>query len=75
MPQRICSFELVKAEDGLYHFDFVGSNGQILATSPLYRTRENAICAIEAIRASAHDALFEDRTVADSNRLTERKNQ
>ena len=75
MPQRICSFELVKAEDGLYHFDFVGSNGQVLATSPLYRTRENAIGAIDAIRESAHDALFEDRTVAGSNRLIERNRQ
>ena len=75
MPQSVCSFELVKAEDGLYHFDFIGSNGQVLATSPLYRTRENAISAIEAIRESAHDALFEDRTVADSNRFTERNRQ
>ena len=60
----------MKSEDDLYHFDFVGGNGQVLATSPLYRTKNSAISAIESVRTSAQDAVFEDRTTGETDHLT-----
>lgn len=56
------SFELKKAANGKYHFNLKASNGQVIAQSQMYASRDTAIKGIESVRNHAADAKLDDQT-------------
>jgi uncharacterized protein YegP (UPF0339 family) len=55
-------FVLKKGESGKFHFNLVASNGQVIATSQAYHSKESAKEGIESVRKNAPDAPVEDET-------------
>lgn len=56
-------FELKKAKDGQFMFNLKASNGQVILTSELYKTRASAENGIESVRKNAgREGAFETRT-------------
>lgn len=49
------TFELKKAENGKFHFNLKAGNGQIVATSQMYASKESALNGIESVRKNAAD--------------------
>lgn len=58
------TFELKKAENGKFHFNLKAGNGQIVATSQMYASKESALNGIESVRKNAPDAKLEDLSEA-----------
>jgi uncharacterized protein len=56
------TFELKAAANGQFHFILKASNGQVIASSQMYKTKKGALKGIESIRANAADAAFKDTT-------------
>lgn len=54
------TFELKKSESGKFHFNLKAGNGQIVATSQMYASKESALNGIESVRKNAPDAKLED---------------
>jgi uncharacterized protein YegP (UPF0339 family) len=55
-------FELKQTNNGQFMFNLRAGNGEIILTSPLYRTKEYAEAAIASVRANAPlDAHYEHR--------------
>ncbi len=48
------------AANGQYWFAIVATNGKILASSELYRTKAAAVAAAELVRQQASSAAIED---------------
>ncbi|MBO0824857.1 MAG: YegP family protein [Actinobacteria bacterium] len=53
---------MVKGSTGKYHFNLLASNGQVIATSEHYESKESALNGIESVRRNAPDAQLEDKT-------------
>jgi uncharacterized protein YegP (UPF0339 family) len=56
------TFELKTAANGKYHFTLKASNGQVIASSQMYKTKEGALNGIDSIRQHAADAVLKDDT-------------
>jgi uncharacterized protein YegP (UPF0339 family) len=55
-------FVLEKGSTGKYHFNLHAANGQVIATSQHYESKESALKGIESVRHNATDAVVEDQT-------------
>lgn len=56
------TFELRQSSDGRYFFTFRASNGQAIADSMRYATKNRALDAIETLRRHARSAALDDQT-------------
>lgn|GEM_PF-4208430 len=54
-------FVLKRSVNGDYQFNLYAADGEVIATSQLYRTKASAERGIEAVRAYAAQAAVEDR--------------
>ena len=52
MPAK---FELKRAKNGQFHFNLVASNGEIILSSELYKSKSGAKNGIASVRANAAD--------------------
>ncbi len=55
-------FVVKKGSTGKFHFNLVAANGEIVATSESYTTKESAIKGTDAVRRAAADAVLDDQT-------------
>jgi len=55
-------FVLEKGSTGKFHFNLHAANGQVIATSQHYESKESALNGIESVRHNAPDAPVEDKT-------------
>jgi uncharacterized protein len=55
-------FVIKKGSSGQYHFNLVSTNGQVVATSERYVTKDGCKDGIEAVRRLAPDATVEDES-------------
>jgi uncharacterized protein len=55
-------FVLEKGSTGKFHFSLHAANGQVIATSQHYDSRESAVKGIESVKHNAADAPIEDKT-------------
>ena len=55
-------FVLEKGSTGKFHFNLHAANGQVIATSQHYESKESALNGIESVRHNAADAEIEDKT-------------
>ena len=55
-------FVIKKGSSGKFHFNLVAGNGQVIATSETYESKESAHKGIESVRKNAPDAIVEDET-------------
>lgn len=55
-------FELNKDNAGEYRFKLIATNGQTIAVSQGYNTKESALNGIESVKENAPDAVIEDTT-------------
>lgn len=54
---------LKKGSSGKFHFNLQAGNGQIIATSETYESKESALKGIESVKNNAPGAQVEDETV------------
>lgn len=57
-------FEINKDVAGQFRFRLVATNGQVIAVSEGYTSKDNALNGIESVKVNAADALVEDQTIA-----------
>jgi uncharacterized protein YegP (UPF0339 family) len=55
-------FVLEKGSSGKFHFNLHAANGQVIATSQHYESKESALHGIESVKHNAPDAPVEDKT-------------
>jgi len=55
-------FVLKKGSSGKYHFNLHAANGQIIATSETYESKQSALNGIESVKKNAADARVDDET-------------
>ena len=55
-------YVLKKGTSGKFHFNLLASNGQVVATSEAYESKESAHKGIESVRANASSTTVEDKT-------------
>ena len=55
-------FVLLQGSTGKFRFNLVASNGQVIATSEAYESKQSALSGIESVRRSAPDAEVDDQT-------------
>jgi uncharacterized protein YegP (UPF0339 family) len=55
-------FVLKKGTSGKFHFNLVASNGQVIATSETYESRESALNGIESVKSNAPGAAVDDQS-------------
>ena len=55
-------FVLEKGSSGKYHFNLLAGNGQVIATSQNYDSRESALHGIESVKTNAPGAETDDRS-------------
>ena len=55
-------FHLKKSADGQYMFNLYAENGEVIATSELYRTKQGAENGIQSVRDNAPTAPIHDDT-------------
>ena len=55
-------FVLKKGTTGKFHFNLQAGNGQVIATSEAYESRESALKGIESVKANAPGAGVDDQT-------------
>ena len=53
-------FVVKKGITGKYHFNLHASNGQVIATSEAYESKEAALNGIESVKKNAPDAKVEE---------------
>jgi len=58
-------FVLKKGSTGKFHFNLHAANGQIIATSEAYNSKESALNGIESVKKNAPDARVDDETAND----------
>jgi uncharacterized protein YegP (UPF0339 family) len=56
-------FELTKDVAGEFRFKLVAENGQTVAVSQGYSTKESALNGIKSVKQNAAKAVLEDKTV------------
>lgn len=57
-------FVLKTDKQGKFRFNLVASNGQIIAQSQAYKTKDSAINGIESVKNHAAEAVLDDQTDA-----------
>jgi hypothetical protein len=57
-------FVLKKGESGKFHFNLLAGNGQVVATSQTYESKESALNGIKSVQTNAPSAKVEDETVS-----------
>jgi len=55
-------FVLKKGASGKYHFNLLAGNGQVIATSETYASKESALNGIDSVKTNAPGAKLEDQT-------------
>ena len=55
-------FEIIKDKAGEYRFHLKAANGEIIASSQGYKTKETAHTGIESVKKSAAEAAVVDLT-------------
>ena len=55
-------FVLKKNVAGQFHFNLLAGNGQVIATSETYESKEAALNGIESVKTNAPDASTDDQT-------------
>jgi len=55
-------FVLKKGATGKFRFNLVAGNGQVIATSEAYESRESALKGIESVKTNAPGAELDDQT-------------
>jgi uncharacterized protein len=55
-------FVLKKGERGGFHFNLLAGNGQVIATSQHYESKESAMNGIKSVQTNAPTATVEDET-------------
>ena len=58
-------FVIKKGSTGKFRFNLVSTNGQVVATSEAYESKQSAKDGIEAVRRLAPDAELVDETLSD----------
>jgi uncharacterized protein len=56
-------FEITKDKAGEFRFKLVAGNGETIAVSEGYKSKESAMKGIESVKANAAKAAVEDKTV------------
>lgn len=59
-------FEIYKDATGEFRFKLVGVNGQTIAVSDGYPTRDDALKGIESVKQNASMTVIEDKTVSSN---------
>jgi len=57
-------FVLKKGEGGKFHFNLLAANGEVIATSQHYASKESAMHGIKSVQTNAPGASVEDQTEA-----------
>ena len=55
-------FVVKRGSTGKFHFNLVARNGETVATSESYTSKESAIKGVDAVRRAAADAAVDDQT-------------
>lgn len=55
-------FVLKKGSTGKFHFNLLAGNGQVIATSEAYESKESALNGIKSVQTNAPEAKIEDQT-------------
>ena len=55
-------FVLKKGQSGKFHFNLVAGNGEVIATSQQYASKESAMHGIKSVQTNAPDAKVVDET-------------
>jgi hypothetical protein len=55
-------FELKKGSSGKFHFNLLATNGQVIATSEAYESKQAALNGIESVKKNAPGAEVDDQT-------------
>jgi uncharacterized protein YegP (UPF0339 family) len=55
-------FVLKKGSSGKFHFNLLAGNGQVIATSEHYESKESALNGIKSVQTNAPQAKIEDET-------------
>ena len=61
-------FELKTAKSGLFHFNLLAGNGQIIMQSEMYESKASALNGIASIQKNAADDAKYDRLVSKSSK-------
>lgn len=59
-------FELYSDASGEYRFRLKAANGQTIAASQGYKSKESALNGIQSVRMNAEDAVLDDQTGSGS---------
>ena len=59
-------FELKKSKNDQYYFNLTATNGQVIATSEMYTTKDAAEKGIASVQENAPKAETEDQTQAQA---------
>lgn len=55
-------FVLKKGSSGKFHFNLLAGNGQIIATSETYESKQSAMNGIHSVKENAPGAEVDDQT-------------
>ncbi|QNE20378.1 DUF1508 domain-containing protein [Kribbella qitaiheensis] len=55
-------FELYEDKSGGFRFRLKAGNGEVIASSESYKTKDGALNGIESIKKNAGDAAIDDQT-------------
>jgi hypothetical protein len=55
---------LKKGSSGKFHFNLLATNGQVIATSEAYESKQAALSGIESVKKNAPDAAVDDQTAS-----------
>lgn len=61
MSERKGKFELFEGTDGQWYFNLLAGNGEVIATSEGYRSKQMAERGIMSVRRNAPGALIEEK--------------
>jgi uncharacterized protein YegP (UPF0339 family) len=57
-------FVIKKGTPGKFHFNIVAGNGQVIATSQTYESKDSARVGIDSVKANASSADVVDETLS-----------
>jgi uncharacterized protein YegP (UPF0339 family) len=55
-------FVVKKGSTGKFHFNLIATNGQVIATSEAYESKQAALNGIESVKKNAPVATVDDQT-------------
>ena len=62
MQQIMSTFDLKRSSNNQYYFVLVATNGEIIAKSEMYVSRQGALNGIESVKQNAPIAKIVDKT-------------